>query len=115
MPKRRAPLTNCLFVALYLWATRGGYLILRRSHYGPYPHFLWTPKLPTSMPVIHYTTDIKPRCAPVFRGKFYRRERGDADSWGLLLLAILAFCAGVGWWLMAHMFVCQAAFFHYHG
>lgn len=108
MPKRRAPLTNCLFVALYLWATRGGYLILRRSHYGPYPHFLWTPKLPTSMPVIHYTTDTKPRLAPVFRGRLYRRERGEADWWGLLLISLVGFCAGLGYWIAPHWMALQS-------
>jgi hypothetical protein len=23
----------------------GGYLVMRRSHWGPFPHFLWSPDL----------------------------------------------------------------------
>jgi len=32
---------NCLFFGLWRWMTRGGYLILRRSHHGWWPHVLW--------------------------------------------------------------------------
>ena len=37
----RLPFGNCLIFALWCWATRGGYLILRRSHHGWWPHVLW--------------------------------------------------------------------------
>lgn len=32
---------NCLPFALYRWFTRGGYLVIRRSHFGYWPHFIW--------------------------------------------------------------------------
>ena len=34
-------MSNCLFFALARWWTRGGYLVLRRSHHGPWLHVLW--------------------------------------------------------------------------
>jgi len=37
--------SNCLVFALHRWWTDGGYLILRRSHYGWWPHVLWTRSL----------------------------------------------------------------------
>jgi hypothetical protein len=33
---------NCLW-ALWGWRREGGYFHIRRSHYGIWPHFLWTP------------------------------------------------------------------------
>ena len=36
---------NCLLFALWRWVTRGGYLILRRSHHGWWLHVLWSPDL----------------------------------------------------------------------
>lgn len=38
------PYANCLIFALYHWYRYGGYLIVRRSHFGPLPHFLWASK-----------------------------------------------------------------------
>lgn len=109
---KRARLSNCLFVALYLWYTRGGYVLMRWSKYRVlgcrYPHFLWAPRLPKNMRVIHYTTDTKPRLAPVFRGRLYRRERGEADGWGLLLICLVGFCAGLGYWIAPHWMALQS-------
>lgn len=34
-------LSNCLIFAVWRWATRGGYLVLRRSHHGWWPHVIW--------------------------------------------------------------------------
>jgi hypothetical protein len=39
------PFGNCLFFGLWRWMTRGGYLILRRSHHGWWPHVLWCQNL----------------------------------------------------------------------
>lgn len=71
--------SNCFFVALWLWFTRGGYLILRKAHTGPYPHFLWAKELPEGMKVIHYTTTEpeKSMRSVVFKGKLRRRESSD--------------------------------------
>ncbi len=33
--------SNCLLWALSRWFRLGGYLVVRRSHYGWFPHFLW--------------------------------------------------------------------------
>jgi hypothetical protein len=38
-------MSNCLLFALRRWLRRGGYVIPRRSHYGWWPHFLWSPDL----------------------------------------------------------------------
>jgi hypothetical protein len=38
-------MSNCLFFALGHWWKRGGYFIVRRSHYGWWPHFLWSSDL----------------------------------------------------------------------
>jgi hypothetical protein len=37
--------SNCLIWALGQWKRHGGYLIMRRSHWGPFPHFLWSADL----------------------------------------------------------------------
>jgi hypothetical protein len=36
---------NCLVYALRKWFTHGGYVVMRRSRYGWWPHFLWSPDL----------------------------------------------------------------------
>lgn len=36
----RAMRSNCLLFALLLWLRVGGYLVVRRSRWGPFPHFL---------------------------------------------------------------------------
>lgn len=38
--------SNCLIWALRQWGRRGGYLMARRSRWGPFPHFLWSPTAP---------------------------------------------------------------------
>ena len=37
--------SNCLVFALARWVSRGGYLVVRKSRWGPFPHFLWSPDL----------------------------------------------------------------------
>lgn len=37
--------SNCLLFVLGRWWGRGGYIIIRRSRWGPFPHFLWSPDL----------------------------------------------------------------------
>jgi hypothetical protein len=43
--------SNCLIYATWRWLCRGGYLILRRSRSGPFPHFMWAPQIPADLPV----------------------------------------------------------------
>ena len=39
--------SNCLFFALKKVRTEGGYLLMRRSHVGWWPHFVWSKDLTT--------------------------------------------------------------------
>lgn len=40
-------ISNCLAFVLAQLLRKGGYLVIRRSHYGPFPHFLWSQDLIT--------------------------------------------------------------------
>jgi hypothetical protein len=68
--------SNCLVFALCRWFHRGGYLIIRKSRYGWFPHFLWSPDLNT----FHSFKPINPReriIPPlIFRGAIHETE-GD--------------------------------------
>lgn len=33
--------SNCLVFALSRWIKNGGYIVVRKSHMGPFPHFIW--------------------------------------------------------------------------
>lgn len=37
--------SNCLVFALRQWWRFGGYIVLRRSHYGPFSHVCWSADL----------------------------------------------------------------------
>ena len=39
--------SNCLLFVLQAWWTDGGYVVLRQSRYGKWPHALWSPDLRT--------------------------------------------------------------------
>lgn len=38
---------NCFDYALWQWFTRGGYLVVRKSRHGWWPHFSYSPDLET--------------------------------------------------------------------
>jgi len=38
-------ISNCLFYALGKCWREGGYLVIRKSRFGWFPHFLWSPDL----------------------------------------------------------------------
>jgi hypothetical protein len=38
-------MSNCLIYALRQWYARGGYVVVRKSRFGWWPHFLWSPDL----------------------------------------------------------------------
>ena len=62
--------SNCFFWAIFRLATKGGYLIIRKSHYGIFlPHFLWSRNLKVfwSYSPIHPKTTI-PWNFMLFRG-----------------------------------------------
>lgn len=92
--------SNCLIYAVWRWIRRGGWLLMRRSHAGPYPHFAQTDELPEGMQVTHYVRKTVRRNKwqlPCFDGHVKvdfggtpPRVRGIAD-WGLV-----SFIAGCG-------------------
>lgn len=67
--------SNCLFFALYMLWTRGGYLAMRKSPYYWGPHFLWSPDLRRWL---HYAPDDTRN--PLIRKFLFegRIRRGDA-------------------------------------
>jgi hypothetical protein len=40
-------MSNCLIFVIGRWLKRGGYVIARKSHWGWWLHFLWSPDLQT--------------------------------------------------------------------
>ncbi len=70
---------NCLFYALRKWAREGGYLVIRKSHHGWWPHFLWSKDLKTfeqfGPPAPRSGLFLPP---PVFRG--YVKTFTDAQD-----------------------------------
>ena len=82
---------NCLFYAFWLWLRHGGYLVIRRSHFGPFPHFIWVAKLPALLPARQWVPGApEKRCCPplIFNGTV-KTQLGAAPAagfqWGLLL------------------------------
>lgn len=83
--------TNCLIYAFWCWLRHGGYLVMRRSHFGPFPHFIWIAELPESWPARQFIP-VSPevRCCPplIFTG-LVKKQLGAAPAagfqWGLLL------------------------------
>jgi len=71
--------SNCLIFALWRWVTRGGYLILRRSHHGWWPHVLWSSHL-RNAEIEHYvprrySQHFAPFHKILFRGDVSRADR----------------------------------------
>lgn len=48
---------NCWVWALWQWFKYGGSIIVRKSKYGPFPHFMWSPDMMT----IYDYNPIQPR------------------------------------------------------
>jgi hypothetical protein len=71
--------TNCLFHAVTLWVTRGGWLIIRRSQKDGkanwYPHFIHAQELPEDMPCSQYVAKDGVPCNIVFDGEI-RKDIG---------------------------------------
>lgn len=70
--------SNCLVFALQKWRQEGGYLIIRKSKVGWWPHFLWAKSLEGAK-AFHfvpekYETDLK---SPPMLFKGYVKE-GDS-------------------------------------
>jgi len=46
MRKLNGPrISGCWVWATWRFLTRGGYLVIRKSRWGPWPHFMWSRKL----------------------------------------------------------------------
>ena len=99
--------TNCFIYAFSRWMFRGGYLILRRSRSGPFPHFMWTASIPEDLPVEQYLPKKRrdKKIPPViFDGEehFVAEPEGDLPSrsngidWSFLLFWVAYFaCIGL--------------------
>jgi len=75
-------ISNCLIFAVWRTIRRGGVLILQRSHAGPYLHAMWAARLPSTLPVEHFSpTDKSPglHLDPIFRGEIEPRV-GDSHA-----------------------------------
>jgi hypothetical protein len=60
--------SNCVIFALQRWFSRGGYIVLRKSNYGWWPHMIWTMDFATFeefTPPVHYPVVFPP---PIFKG-----------------------------------------------
>jgi hypothetical protein len=68
-------MNNCLVYALRKWFRHGGYLIIRKSRWGWFPHFLWSPAAPPEAEQ-YIPVNPKRRLLPplIFRGHV---KRGD--------------------------------------
>ena len=50
-------MSNCLFFALNKWLKHGGYLVIRKSRYGFWPHFIWCKDLKNAE-IEHYVPTV---------------------------------------------------------
>ena len=69
--------SNCLIFALWRLWNRGGYLMMRRSRWGWWPHFLWAESL-DPLQIEHFAPvgGGRPRCFPplIFRGHILTQD-----------------------------------------
>jgi hypothetical protein len=61
--------SNCLFYAAWRWIRRGGWLLIRRSPHGPWPHFVHADELPEDLHVHQYAHKPNVPCDIVFDGE----------------------------------------------
>jgi hypothetical protein len=55
--------SNCILFALKRWFSHGGYIVLRKSNYGWWPHMIWTKDFVTFeefTPPVHYDVTFPP-------------------------------------------------------
>jgi hypothetical protein len=84
-------ISNCLFFAVSRWLKYGGYVIVRKSHYGWWPHFLWSQDLLSfeeySPAIPNHHLLIPP---PLYRGVIKFNNPGDSalGDVGRLALAL---------------------------
>lgn len=71
-------MSNCLFYAFNRWRKEGGFVVVRKSHHGWWPHFLWTGDHVTFWefsPMSHCRPIIPPL---LFRGYIRSRTKENA-------------------------------------
>lgn len=76
--------SNCLIFALWRWITRGGYLVIRRSHYGWWPHIIWCEHLHDAeiehyVP-LEYSTHFAASHKVLFHGYVSKVDQGGPDQ-----------------------------------
>lgn len=66
---------NCITWAVAKWRRDGGYLLVRKSHWGWFPHFLWAAKAPEDCLSFKPTNPKRQKCPPPwFRGEVMRGD-----------------------------------------
>jgi hypothetical protein len=93
--------SNCLFHAVGKWIRRGGWLLVRRSHAGWYPHFIHAAELPEDLPCSQYVAKPGVPCSVVFDGEV-KEVVGDVKPppvIGFVDGVVLGFCISItlGW------------------
>lgn len=62
--------SNCLFHAVRRWWAEGGYVLISKSRYGPFPHFMYSPDLRTFEAFVPLVAKRQRRFPPLwFAGK----------------------------------------------
>ena len=68
--------SNCLIFTLNMWARYGGYVIVRKSRYGWWPHFMWAKSI-EGLEITEFTPERKALSTdklklppPLFKGKY---------------------------------------------
>jgi hypothetical protein len=73
--------SNCIVFAFDCWFKRGGFLVVRKSNYGWWPHFIWTEDLKTYREFVptQHTPDLS--IPPLwFRGSVLTTNRKQQDA-----------------------------------
>lgn len=71
--------SNCFFYALTKWRKFGGYLVIRRSHHGWWPHFIWCKDLKDAQ-IEHYAPKREGRENPYIKKFFFDGEIRTKDK-----------------------------------
>lgn len=75
-----AKLSNCVLFALGQWWAYGGYLVVRKSYFGWWPHFLWSQDLVTFEEYTPYDTRRRKWLPPLlFKGYVRRGEPPEIE------------------------------------
>jgi hypothetical protein len=79
--------SNCIIYALKQWFSLGGYIVLRKSNYGWWPHMIWTKDFATFeefTPPVHSVRAFPPL---IFNGIIKITNREQQVAKGLIRLA----------------------------